>query len=93
MAKTKLNLTASPTFKSSVNIPIPGAQAVPVEFTFRGRTKDEFKKFVDVMGTREDVDVILDMATGWDLEEPFDKEHIEQMPQQYIGSGGAVMEE
>jgi hypothetical protein len=35
MAKTKFVLTASPTFKAKVGIPIPGGSPEIVEFTFR----------------------------------------------------------
>ena len=92
MAKVKLSLTASPTFKSTVGIPVPGAKAVPVEFTFKGRSRDAFKEFVDGLGNRDDVDVILDVASGWDLEDPFNKESITALVDNYLGSARAVLE-
>lgn len=88
----KLQLTASPTFKANVLIPVPGKKPVPVEFNFKGRTKDEFKSFIDTIGDREDVDVILDIATGWELEEAFGRDSVELLLQNYLGSARVIIE-
>ena len=88
----KLQLTASPTFRCNVLIPVPGKKPVPVEFNFKGRTKDEFKSFIDTIGDREDVDVILDIATGWELEEAFGRESVELLLQNYLGSARVIIE-
>jgi Phage tail assembly chaperone len=92
MAKAKLVLTASPTFKAKVAIPVPGNSPTLVEFTFKGRTKDQFKEFIDALRDRDDVDVVLDVASGWELEDAFDREAIEQLTQNYIGSARAIIE-
>lgn len=88
----KLQLTASPTFKCNVLIPVPGKKPVPVEFNFKGRTKDEFKAFIEGIGDHEDVDVILDIATGWELEDAFGKESVELLLQNYIGAAKVIIE-
>ena len=88
----KLQLTASPTFRCNVLIPVPGKKPVPVEFNFKGRTKDEFKSFIDTIGDREDVDVILDIATGWELEEAFGRDSVELLLQNYLGSARVIIE-
>ena len=88
----KLILTAAPTFKANVLIPVPGKKPVAVEFSFKGRTKDEFKTFIETMGDREDVDVILDIATGWELEDAFGKESVDMLLQNYIGSARVIIE-
>ena len=87
----KLKLTASPTFKSKVAIPVPGGKPADVEFIFKGRTKDQFKEFVEGIGDREDADVIMDCASGWELDDPFSKENVEQMIQNYIGAARAII--
>lgn len=92
MAKPKFNLNAIPTFKSKVAIPVPGAKSVDVEFTFKHRTRDQFKEFVDSLEGREDVDVILDIASGWDLEDAFDEDNIDALIQNYMGSARAIIE-
>ena len=92
MAKAKLSLTASPTFKSKVSIPVPGNKATEVEFTFKGRTRQQFKDFIESLTDRDDVDVLMDIASGWELEEAFDKDNIELLAQNYIGAPKAVID-
>lgn len=88
----KLALTASPTFKSPVAIPVPGKKPVPVEFIFKGRTKSEFQAFVEALRDRDDVDVILDIASGWELDDAFDKDSISKMLDSYIGAARAIID-
>lgn len=91
MAKAKFVLTAAPTFKAKVLIPVPGAAATPIEFTFKGRTKDQLKTLVDSMRDREDLELVMDIVSGWDLDEPFSEEAVDQLLQNYIGSGKAII--
>lgn len=88
----KITLTASPTFKANVPIPVPGGKTAAVEFIFKAQTKTAFKEFVDGLKDREDPEVILQITSGWDLEEPFSKENVEKMLEQYIGSSFAIIE-
>ena len=88
----KLSLVAKPTFTSKVSIPVAGEKAVVVAFTFKARTRDAFKAFVENLSDREDVDVILDVASGWDLEDAFDRDNIELMTQSYLGAARAIIE-
>lgn len=89
----KFDLKAKPTFKCMVGIPIPGARApIDVEFTFKAKTRDEFKEFVDSLRGREDVDVVMEIASGWDLEDAFNAENVAELIQNYIGSARAIMD-
>jgi hypothetical protein len=92
MAKPKFSLTANPTFKALVDVPVPGGKSAAVEFTFKSRTRDEFRLFIDGLGDRLDVDVIMDMASGWELEDPFDQANVELLTQNYLGAARAVIE-
>jgi hypothetical protein len=92
MAKPKLILTPSPTFKAKVSIPVPGSAPVDVEFTFKGRTRTAFKDFVDSLKDREDVDVLMDICSGWELEDAFNRENIEALNESYLGASRAVIE-
>jgi hypothetical protein len=92
MAKPKFSLTANPTFKALVDVPVPGGKSAAVEFTFKSRTRDDFRLFIDGLGDRLDVDVIMDMASGWDLEDPFDQANVELLTQNYLGAARAVIE-
>jgi hypothetical protein len=92
MAKPKLSLTPNPTFKAVVGIPVPGAKPVDVEFTFKGRTREAFKLFTDGLVNRDDTDVLMDIISGWDLEDTFDKDNVEKLTQAYIGAARAIIE-
>ena len=88
----KLSLVAKPTFLSKVQIPVAGDKAVSVLFTFKGRTREAFKAFIESLTDREDVDVVLDIASGWDLEDAFNKENVELLTQNYLGAARAIIE-
>lgn len=88
----KLSLVAKPTFSAKVQIPVAGDKAASVQFTFKGRTREAFKAFVESLTDREDVDVVLDIASGWDLDEPFEKLNVELLLQNYLGAARAIIE-
>lgn len=94
MAKVKLSLSANPTFKVNVGIPVPGAKdPVAVEFTFRHRTRNELKEWRENFNLDKDgitVEDVMSMAVGWDLEDPWNEESIGRMLEQYAGSGIAI---
>lgn len=92
MAKPKFSLAAKPTFTARVSIPVPGKAPEPVEFTFKGRTRDEFKEFIDTLAEREDADVVMDICCGWELEEAFDRENVDLLIQNYLGAARAIIE-
>lgn len=95
MAKNKFSLTAAPTFEATVAIPVPGKNPAPVVFTFKHRERAAFLELMDTLSgggeERSDTELILSIASGWDLDEPFDAEHVEQMLERYIGSGNAIV--
>lgn len=95
MAKQKFSLTVSPTFTATVDIAVPGKGFSQLDITFKYREKEEFKAFLDSLVAEgekpSDVDLILDMASGWDLDLPFDTEHIGQMLSRYMSSGTAIL--
>lgn len=87
---SKLKLVANPTFKSVVAIPTAGAAPSDVEFTFRHRTRDALKEFLDKQA--DDVDAVLQMACAWDLEEAFDKNSVETLVQNHLGATKAIFD-
>jgi len=88
----KLKLQPDPTFKAKVAIPVAGADDVSVEFTFRHRTRDELKKFIDASGERDDVDTLLELATGWELADAFSKDNVQLLVDNYIAAGRSVFD-
>lgn len=92
MAKPKFSLNANPTFKAVVAIPVPGGKAADVEFTFKSRTRDEFRSFIEALTDREDVPVLLDICSGWELDDAFDEANLTLMTQSYLGAARAITE-
>lgn len=96
--KPKFSLAVNPTFTAKVSIPVAGGQTADIMVTFKHRTRDEFKEFTESLKVPEgseplkDTDVLLDIASGWDLDEPFDREHLEKMVQRFMGSAQAVIQ-
>lgn len=96
MAKNKFTLTVSPTFDATVAIPVPGKGTADVKFTFKHRDRQAFRELMDGLSEpredRSDADLVLDIASGWDLDEPFDSENVDKMLENYIGSGSAILQ-
>lgn len=92
MAKAKFTLSASPTFKAPVAIQVPGGKPVQVEFVFKHRTRDDFKEFIEALEGRDDIDMLLEIASGWELDDAFDAKSLALMTQNYMGSARAVLE-
>jgi hypothetical protein len=97
----KFSLTPSPTFKEKVGIPVAGGAPADVQFVFRHRTKSQLDDFLrpppvpaegeEPVPEKTDVERIKEMATGWDLDDPFDDEHIGLLVENYPGAGVAVL--
>lgn len=100
MTKTtnkKFSLEVAPTFKAPVQIQIPGAGEGTIVFTFKHRTKAELKEFSNLLTAAagddgpKDTEVLLDIASGWDLDEPFDAASLEKLTQRFMGAAQAVI--
>lgn len=91
MAK-KFSLVPSPTFKAPVAIQVPGGKPVEVEFVFKHRDRENFKELIDSLEGRKDVEVLLDIASGWELEDAFDEKNLQKLVDNYLGAGRAVLE-
>jgi len=90
VAKIKLN--PSPTFDAVVNIPVPGSDPVPVCFTFKHRTRTQVREWFEAAIDAEDVQTILDIATGWELDDEFSKANISALCENYAGAPRAVLQ-
>lgn len=82
----KFKLVANPTFKAKVGIPVAGGEHVEVEFTFKHRTKTALEEFIASREKQSDVDTFLEMVSGWDLADEFNKENVETLLENYIGA-------
>lgn len=89
----KLTLQPKPTFDASVGIPAAGAGVVPVVFTFRHRTRAELKTFVAGLGDfASDAELIMAMASGWDLADPFNAANVTLLVVNYVASPAAILD-
>lgn len=85
-----LKLEAEPTFKTKVGIPVPGRGDVDVEFTFKWRSKDEWKAFLEQAKDMEDVKYVMEVAIAWQLNDAFTPENIAKLLQKYQGAAHAI---
>lgn len=92
----KLSLNPSPTFSHPVEIPRPGADPATVVFTFKHRDREQLDKWLTLDlparaekvtdGIELDTALILDCASGWDLEDEFNAENVGQLVRSYGGA-------
>lgn len=87
----KLTLKPSPTFQAPVEISVPG-ESTPRElvFTFVHRTREQLKDFTDQMPSRSDLDNIMGMISGWELEDAFTRENVGALVDGYFDAGSAI---
>lgn len=86
----KLQLVAAPTFPATVQIPVAGGPSEPVVFTFKHRVRAALAEFQAGVADRADRDIVLDMASGWDLAEPFTPANVETLLDNRLGAGTAI---
>lgn len=84
MAKLKLN--PEPTFKGKVQIPVHGGADAEIEFTFRHRNADDLSAWMQALEGRNKVELVMEMALGWDLSDPFNVESVKTLLANYAGS-------
>lgn len=61
-----LKLTPNPTFKTNVQITIPGSDLpVKIEVTFRHKNKDQLKTFLEGMTGRPDEEILHEVIESW----------------------------
>lgn len=87
---TKLKLNPSPTFESVVDIPLHGGGSVPVKFRFKHCTRAALKEFIETVKDRADIDNVLEMASGWDLVDEFNRENLSMLLENYSGAGREI---
>lgn len=80
----KLSLKIDPKFQATVDIPKAGSEPVQIKLDFKHRTKDELSEFTKTRDDKTDVEYIMDMATGWDLDDEFNAENVNALCQKYI---------
>jgi hypothetical protein len=88
---SKFKLDPNPTFKAKVDIPVHGGSTAPVEFVFKHVTKDRYVELFTAGNPMPDVELIMEICSGWDLDDPFTAESIEKLRQNYQAAPGAIV--
>lgn len=91
MAKLKLN--PDPTFKRPVGLTTHDGQVVQVEFTFKHRDREAAKKLDKELKGKEDADVILLVACGWELEDEFNAKNLKVLAKNYMSAALEIFHE
>lgn len=86
-----LKLNPSPTFKTKVGIPVPGAEAVKVEFEFKALKRKELGQFLTDSKDREDAINLGAVVVGWTgVDKEFSQEALALLLDNYVGSAAAI---
>lgn len=90
----KLKLDPNPTFDYAVAIPVAGGDPVAVRFTFKHRSRKDVLAWVESLKDSEstDVDQVMAVATGWELDDAFTREHVEALCENYGGASRAILD-
>lgn len=91
----KLKLQPDPTFKAKVEIAVPGSAPASVVFTFKHRSRQEMERFLKTVNDGEvedDVNLILAIASGWELADEFTEENVRTLVDSYISAPAAIFE-
>jgi len=86
----KLKLVANPTFRAKVGIPVAGAVPVEIEFVFRHRTKTDLDAWISARTDKSDPDSFMEMVESWELDDPYTRENVETLLENYIGTALAT---
>ena len=92
MAKAKITLADEATFKATVSIPVPGGRLADVEWVFAWMDSSDFQEWMKNLAGAENVDALMDISRGWDLDETFSKTSVEKLNQKYLGAARAVLD-
>jgi len=95
MSNIKFKIVPNPTFKAQASIPIPGADPEKVGFTYKHRTRKEFKAYMESMTEgdgKDDVDLVMDTVTGWELTDEFNRENVTTLLENYHGAARAIVD-
>lgn len=90
MAKMKLTLARLPDFKLPVKFTMPNGEEGSIVFTVRHMPANEFHDLYTSEAVVKDHEFIMNLATGWDLEEEFNAENAQLMVELFPGSAIAL---
>lgn len=83
-------LRAEPTFNAVVDFPMHGGKTVPVELTFKHRTKSELDVWKTSGEGKSEVDIFMECVVGWSIEEEFTRENVAILLENFVSVSFAV---
>lgn len=84
---TKFQLDAAPTFKATVDVPIHGNGTAPIIVEFKHRDRDQMKALLEAHKKDvSNVQAVMDVAVGWDLDDEFNEENVAKLDRNYQGA-------
>ena len=85
-------LTPKPTFKSTVELSVPGAKKViPVEIEFKHFSRKQIKEFFDGLTDKTDTESLSEIVVGWSgFDLPFSAEALAELIDNYPTSSGEI---
>ncbi|ATN93795.1 tape measure chaperone [Citrobacter phage IME-JL8] len=89
MAKFKITLGALPDFALPVKFIMPNGDEAKITFKVKHRPSNEVQELYDRQDIK-DHDFIMELASGWDLEEEFNQENAEMLVRYYPGAALAL---
>lgn len=85
-------LKPDPTFWARVEIPVPGADPVPLEIEFRHKRRDDAMQFADSLSSRAPLESMRDVVVGWrgaDVE--FSEASLAELDANYLGAAERIL--
>lgn len=72
-------------------IPVHGGESVELSFEFKHRTRDQLSELMKGIEKRKDVELMEDVLAGWELDDPFGKDSIELLCQNFVGAPREIL--
>lgn len=96
MSKVVFKIQPAPTFTVPVEIPRHGEEPAKIKVTFRHKSRDEMKDFLeraDKSDASQDIALVNEMIAGWEGPDmPFSDEAIALLIQNYQGAVPALVQ-
>ncbi|WP_176394159.1 phage tail assembly chaperone [Chromobacterium violaceum] len=86
----KLTLAVAPTFSAAVAIPLPGGDSAEVVITFKHHTRTELRTLAEKLESTPDIELVQQIATGWDLVDAWTPENVHQLLENHHGAALAI---
>lgn len=88
---TVFKIDPEPTFRATVDIPVPGGDPMPLELEFAHKTVDELKAMFAGFVGRGDADCIMEFVVGWhNHPDPFSRDAMAALLQRYGRASVAI---